>query len=271
MDYLNIFYENEFQYREINEKKIQQFLILFLGQTNLPFLAYYGEIQDWNYDLLYSLKKYVYTFYPQYISLFHSLLNDFNFCNRYHIIDVVDDLGCETNKEIPKNVIELAQISPYVKNIEYLDHKIYLETIANEYSFYSLRDYYRHQFTALNYIRTCRFSLAGDCHNQSWNFIHILDEPADLITELRPYIFDGNIYHSLIRDENEMYVDLAHQIVYDKTMKDELFAGKIVSETNKDDLENNVEEAILAIDNDTAEEFSEPLLLALHKQYKQSR
>lgn len=107
-----------------------------------------------------------------------------------------------------------------------------------------------------------------NCHNASWKVIQYLKN-ASLITELLPYYFEGTFYHSVVRDANGMIIDLANSAVYNEEIRKKLYHGQIICETKKGYLEKKLDEAIrFSSKEDIEEDFSKPLLLALHKQLK---
>ncbi len=264
MEFEEIFYQNEERYYDINNTKILAFINSFLAETNLYFPV--CEEEDNYYSLLFSLKDYVYTCYPEYISLFNQQLFDQGFSILHSLFYDMVTLGEHTNKKLPQVEKNKILLSPYIQQIHYENQKIYLEAMEKTYSFYSIFDFFRTNFDAFSYIRKNRKNLDGNCHNQSWKFIKFCSEQASLVTMLCPYLFQGSYYHSIIRDECNHYIDLANSIVYDDTIREEVLKGKIIRETKKEDLDSALELALEQFP-DSLNSFSQPLVLALHKEY----
>lgn len=264
MELENIFYQNEEKYDSINDKKIINFIKSFLAETNLYFPM--NDEEDNYFSLLLSVKDYVYTCYPEFIALFNKRLLDSGFSVWHSIFNDMVTLGQCTNKSLPRNEKNKILLSPYVQQITYENSKIYLEALGKTYGFYSIYDFFRKEIDAFSYIRQNKRNLGGDCHNQSWKFIEYFSDQATLITMLCPYLFEGNYYHSIIRDEMGNNIDLASFIVYDDTVREEVLKGQIICETKKEDLEYELDEALKDFPN-SLEDFNEPLVLALHKEY----
>ncbi len=272
MDYESIYYENETKYKEINNQKLKKFIDAFVESTKIDIESVKAieMVKENDYeDLAHSLRNYIFTFYPQYISLYYHLLQESHYKMVYDILDGMFLLGCSTNKRLNREKCNLLLQSFYVNTISYVDGKIILNSHFGEYSFSSLRDYFRGNYDATTYIRNN--DMPGHCHNVSWDFISILNR-ASLVTELIPYYFEGTYYHSIIRNEDGLFIDLANEIVYGEDVRKNLFQGQIVCETKKEDLEKDLYNAIVASNHPSIEEdFYESLILALHKQMKIER
>ena len=110
MDYERIFYQNEEQYKTLNEKKIQIFIALFLKHSQLNFsisdLYDIYEMEENNYyDIFGALRDYIYSYYPNYVPLFYQLLEHCGYNNSFNITDNMYILGYGTNKKISERWI----------------------------------------------------------------------------------------------------------------------------------------------------------------------
>ncbi len=264
MNYEDVFYENETKYMQANEEKLKKFILLFLKESKIDF---YWDIDDDIYSDFISLQDYVYKYYPDKVALFYELLKASGF-NMWHcIIDTMTELGYYTNKKITNSIKEKTMLAPYVKDLAYEDNEIVLKTDLNEYKFKSVWDYYRNDYEAFSYIKRHKLSLSGRCHEHSWVFMNYLNEKVNLVTELCPYLYEGNYYHSVLRDEKGNIVDLANGIVYSEDIRKDLFKGDIVLEISKENRVEALDKAVsAALDDDVFNKFTEPLILALNKQ-----
>lgn len=274
MDYESIFYQNEEQYTKINNERMKNFVYLFLkvSRINVEEINSIYDIKENDYmDFYDSLKKVVFRFYPNLIPIFYELLKQNGYNMIYEIQEDMFYLGSTTNKGLNKEEKNILKLSPFIKDIDYQQSKITLYSeIFGNYSFYSIRDYFRDDYLVKKYIRKIRCSSndkkGGICHNSSWELMQLLNN-ASLVTELLPYCYESTYYHSVIRNEDGMIIDVANEVVYDEKIRKDLYQGKIICETKKDDLESNLYDAIVASQNPyIEEEFNEPLLLALHRQ-----
>lgn len=268
MDYESIFFEYEEQYKDLNNQKLKEFVELFLGQTKIDIeevkLIYMVKENDYD-DLSRSLKDYVFKFYPQYISLYYQLLEESHYKMFYDILDSMFILGVSTNKRLNREKSELLLNSPYIENISYNNGMVVLNSCFGKYSFCSLRDYFRGSYSKMAYVRNNN-NMPGDCHNVSWDLLQILDN-ASLVTQLLPFYYRGTFYHSVVQDEDGMFIDLANEAVYDEEVRKNLYQGQIICKTKKEDLESHLYDTITASNNPyIEEEFNKALLLALHKQ-----
>ncbi len=276
MDYEKIFYQYEEQYIDRNNQRIKEFVYLFLKESGIrekEVKAIYDCRENDFMDFYDSLKKVVYRFYPKLIPFFEDLLKQSGFNTIYAIQEAMFYLGSTTNKNLNKEWKNLLMLSPSIKNIEYYHGKIIVSSENfGKHSFYSIQDYFREDFLAKQFIRKMRYEDnckdGGICHIASWDFMDLLDN-ASLVTELLPCCYDGTYYHSIIRNEEGMFIDLANEVVYDEKTRKEFYQGQIVCETRKEDLVSHLDEAIVASMNpNIEEEFGNSLLLTLHKQAK---
>lgn len=264
MSYERIFYDNEDKYKDINNKKLKEFILKFL---KLNLVDIYIDFDLDVYENFIYLKDYVYKYYPEAIKLFHSTLQESGYRFQHNIIDIISDLGFHTNKKISQSILKKLELSPYIKNIHYENNKIYLETIYQNYELVSIWDYFKDNYELLNYLKMNKNGLCGNCHKSSWEFIKYLDSYTSLITGLCPHIFYGTYYHSVLRDNLGYIIDLANGIVYDEGVMNNLFQNKIISEVKKDNLDAKLDEAIEMVNDKTIiDDFHEPLIIALHKQ-----
>ncbi len=273
MDYESIYYENETQYKDLNNEKLKEFIKEFvnLSKVDIEDVKIIEKIKENDYeDLARSLRNYIFTFYPQYISLYYQLLQESHYRMVYDILDSMFILGVSSNKRLNREKCELLLQSPYISDISYDNGKIILSSKFGKFSFYSLKDYFRRNYNAMAFVRK-HDNMPGECHDVSWDFISILNR-ASLVTELLPFYYEGTYYHSVIRNEDGMFIDLANEVVYEEDVRKDLFQGQIVCETEKEDLENNLYNAIVASNDPYIEDnFNEALLLALHKQSSKRR
>lgn len=276
MDYESIFYHYEEQFKNINNERMKNFVYLFLkasGISEKEVKTIYDVRENDYIDFYDALKKIVYRFYPNLIPFFEDLLRQSEFKTIYSIQEALFYLGSTTNKNLNREWENIVKLSPYIEEIGYSKGKItiYNENFGN-FSFSSIQDYFRHNFYAKQFIRKMRCDASdkdgGICHIASWEFIQLLDN-ASLITELLPFCYEGTYYHSVIRNEEDMFIDLANEVVYDENVRKNLYQGQIVCETKKEDLESHLNDAIRDSGNpDIEEEFGNALLLTLHKQSK---
>lgn len=115
-----------------------------------------------------------------------------------------------------------------------------------------------------------QFTTQGYCHHLSWELMTYL-EKANLVTSLLPAYYEGNYYHSVIRNQDGFIIDVANEAVYDDDTRDLLFKGHIVVETEKENLDKRLQEAIMDEDEESKESnFAKAMLLTLHKEYKKN-
>ncbi len=266
MTYDNIFYENEDKYEIENQNIFKCFINSFLNKVDLNFdevkLLYSGSNEDYITFFNY-LSDYIYEYYPCYIEKFYELLKSFGYNMNYEIQNAMFNLRNGITKETRNYVLK----SPYINDIESKAGEIiiYSDKLGT-HSFLPVKKYFKDSFDVKKFLKRNRRHLTGECHQRSWELLDILSN-VNLVTSLLPYYFMGTIYHSVLRSDDNMIIDVANEIVYKNKVMDEVFGGKIVCETKKIDLESHLYEAIMASDDtNIEEEYSEPLILALHKQ-----
>ena len=84
MSYERIFYDNEDKYKDINNKKLKEFILKFL---KLNLVDIYIDFDLDVYENFIYLKDYVYKYYPEAIKLFHSTLQESGYRFQHNIID----------------------------------------------------------------------------------------------------------------------------------------------------------------------------------------
>ena len=152
-------------------------------------------------------------------------------------------LGKTTIGKLNRSVLEQLSNRPYIGKISYEDKKIHITLISGEeYSFFSIYDYFDKNSRISHYIMKYRNELFGQCHNDAWDATILLND-STLLTELIPYCFVGTYYHSIVEDKDGMYIDLANEIVYDENVRYNLYQAEIVSETKKEDLYQKLADA----------------------------
>ncbi len=269
MDYYKMYVENEGKYVNVNNQKFKKIIELFGIKTGIIKLDVIKNYQhDYPYvELYYNLRDFVLTKYPEYTSLFYEMLNQAGFSMDDDIFLAMRTIGSLSDSTIDKNIKDYFLLSPYIDNITISNGKfnIYSNKFG-EYSFYSIYHYLKSNETAMDILKNYR--VQSYCHHASWELIKYLDD-ANLVTCLLPSYFDGNYYHTLIRDKNGFYIDVVYGCVYDKEIGEKIFANKIVSDVKKEDLDSLLEIAKQEESGESKrEEIPSALLLTLHNQNK---
>lgn len=269
MDYESIFFEYEEQFTIKNNLRLKMVIEKFIKKVDIDIeeiKTIYGVSEN-DFITLYScLKDYLYYRYLDYLPCLYYFLKKSNFKIYYDYLDSILLLGENVNGSLEEDIKKFVLHSPYIDDIHYDNGLISLKiNNGKKYSFYSAKDYFKNSPSIMHIVKDRDF-LTGNCHNASWRIIKYL-ENASLITELVPYYFEGTFYHSVVRDENGMIIDLANNAVYSEEIRKKLYHGRIICETKKRYLESSLYDAIVASKYpNIEEEFNEPLLLALHKQ-----
>lgn len=271
MNYESIFFEYEEQFTIKNDFQFKMVIENFTKKVDIDIeeiKTIYSVSENDFLDLYGCLKDYLYYRYPDYLPCLYYFLKKSNFKIYYDYLDSILILGENVNGYLDENLKRFLLRSPYIDDIHYDNGLIFLKiNNGKEYSFYSAKDYFKNNSSIMHILKDKKF-LTGNCHNASWKVIKHL-ENVSLITELLPYYFEGTFYHSVVRDENGMIIDLANNAVYSEEIRKKLYHGRIICETKKRYLDERLEEAIRDSSKEDIENyFNEPLLLALHKQSK---
>lgn len=267
MTYQELFYQFEEQYDKENNTSFLMFLKEFLQEYQLPSLEKFARVNQIDiqngYRLFHCVIDYIYSYSPELISSFYEKYLKFNGNLNACIIDDMYVLGDTTNKKEKKFLCDSFSNNPHIETITYENKEFKMElTSGNKYSFYSIYDYFRGSLLMMYFIRKNRKKLKGDCHNVSVFVLKALDH-STLITELIPDYFVGTYYHSIVKDENGLFIDLANHIVYDERVRNELFQGEIVCETKQEDFKTKLEEAYAYFGESP---YAEAILIAEHQQ-----
>ena len=195
------------------------------------------------YTLFDSLRNYLAEYHKELLNSFYDAYRKKNGNLKYLITEDMRMLGKTTIGKLNRSVLEQLSNRPYIGKISYEDKKIHITLISGEeYSFFSIYDYFDKNSRMSQYIMKYRNQLFGQCHNDAWDAIITLND-STLLTELIPYCFVGTYYHSIVEDKNGMYIDLANEIVYDENVRYNLYQAEIVSETKKEDLYQKLADA----------------------------
>lgn len=212
------------------------------------------------------LKYIVNLYYPQYICKFFQRLEKSGFDVSSEVIDAMKLIGRNTTNTLCEEVKQYVLLSPYINGITIHQGIISIYSEFGNFSFYSTRKYLQENQKALKMIND--YITQGHCHHLSWQLLNYL-EKANLVTSLLPAYFEGNYYHSVVRNQDGFIIDVANEIVYEEEMRDFLFKGHIVVETEKENLDKRLQEAILDEDEESKKlNFTSAMLLTLHKEYK---
>lgn len=175
-------------------------------------------------------------------------------------------IGRNTTNILCEEIKQYVLLSPYINGITIHQGLISIYSEFGNFSFYSTRKYLQENQKALKMIND--YITQGYCHHLSWQLLNYL-EKANLVTSLLPAYFEGNYYHSVVRNQDGFIIDVANEIVYEEEMRDFLFKGHIVVETEKENLDKRLQEAILDEDEESKKlNFTSAMLLTLHKEYK---
>lgn len=269
MDYESIFFEYEEQYTIKNNIRLKKVIDNFVKKVDIDIeevKTIYSVSENEILGLYCCLKDYLYYRYPSYLPCLYYFLKKSNFKIYYDYLDAILLLGENVNGYLEDDLKKFVLHSPFIDDIRYENGLIFLKiNNGKEYSFYSTKDYFKNN-SSVQYILKDKDFLVGNCHNASWKIIKHLGN-VSLITELLPYYFEGTFYHSVVRDENGMIIDLANNAVYSEEIRKKLYHGRIICETKKGYLDEKLEKAIRnSFQEDITDSFNEPLLLALCKQ-----
>ncbi len=268
MTYQELFYQFEEQYYKENNAMFLMFLKEFLQEYQLPPLEKFAKVNHIDiqngYRLFYCVIGYIYSYSPELVSPFYEKYLKFNGNLNACITNDMYVLGDTTSNKDKKFWCNALLNNPYIENITYKNKEFKLELTSKEkYSFYSIYDYLRSSLKTMHYfLRKHKDKLHGNCHNVSELLLKMINNTT-LITELIPDYFVGTYYHTIVRDENGLFIDLAKHIVYDERVRNELFQGEIVCETKQEDFETALEEANTYF-GETPYAYS--LLIATHQQ-----
>lgn len=270
MGYCDIFYANEEQYYSVNQSRFKFFLDLFQKETGLNWrnLVANSDIENDDFTkIFYELRYIILLYFPKYISTFFKLLEEWGFDVSSEIIDAMKVLCRNTINYIDEGIKEYLKLSPAIDYISNDKGKITIHSDEyGDYSFCSIRKYLALNEKALWLIKN--YETQGFCHQMSWELMNYLEQ-ANLITTLLPSYFEGQYYHTVIRNQDGLIIDIANEAVYSDDMRDFLFKGHDVIETEKKDLKIKLSDAIASEDDKSKSiNFPNAMLLALHKEYQ---
>ena len=270
MKYKDIFYLKEEQYYAINQRHFKNFVESFKNEFRIDITELAKSEGIPNNDFVkqfYLLKYAINLYYPKYIPEFFARLEASGFDVSSEIVDAMKTLGVNTIDALDEDLKQYILLSPYIQGLSINQGKIMIYSDEfGDYSFYSTRKYLLSNKKALAFIR--KYVTQNYCHQASWSLIQYLDN-ANLLTSLLPAYFEGNYYHSVIRNQDGLIVDAANQVVYDEKTRDFLFKGNIVAETKKEHLNCQLQVAKEEEDHESKEiDFPKALLLALHRESK---
>ncbi len=272
MEFNEIIYQNEEQFDEPNNNFIFDFVFSFLEEHHLgtkeKFLQEH-PLEELNpYTLFDSLRYYLGDYHEELLHSFYDAFLKKNGNLNFLITCDLRMLGKSTFGKLNRSVVEQFSAHPYIVKVSYEEKKIHI-TLASgeEYSFYSIYDYFAKNSKMFEYIMKNRNHLFAQCHTDAWDTAHLLND-STLLTELIPNCFVGTYYHSIVEDKNGMYIDLANEIVYDEKIRYDLYQAEIVCETKEEDLLEKLEEAN-AYFGETS--YAEALLIATHQQIMNSK
>ena len=267
MEFDEIIYQNEEQFDEPNNNWIYDFVFSFLEENHLctkeQFLQNY-PLEELNpYTLFDLLRNYLEDYHKELLNPFYEAYVKKNGNLNFLITCDLRILGKTTIGKLNRSILERLSNRPYFGKISYEEKKIHVTlSSGKEYSFYSIYDYFAKNSKMFEYIMDYRNELFAQCHTDAWDTAHLLNDTT-LLTELIPNCFVGTYYHSIVEDNNGMYVDLANEIVYDEEVRYDLFQAEIVSETKKEELHQKLEEAKEYFGESP---YAEALLIATHQQ-----
>lgn len=270
MRYKDIYYQKEEQYHSINQQHFKQFVESFTKDFKIDITEMTRKkgVQSNDYCKQFFILKYmVNLYYPQYIYEFFHRLEESGFDVSSEIVDAMKQIGRNTINTLNESVSQYVMLSPYINNVSINNGKITIYSDKfGDYSFYSTRNYLKENKKALKIIN--KYTTQGYCHHLSWELISYL-EKVKLVTTLLPAYYEGNYYHSIVRNQDDFIIDVANEAVYDDDTRDLLFKGHIVVETEKENLDKRLQEAIMDEDEESKEtDFVKAMLLTLHKESK---
>lgn len=270
MGYSDIFYLKEEKFYLANQKLFKNFLDFFRRETGLDWQSLIAKtdipVNDYR-KLFYFLRQTIILNFPKYVPIFFKLLEDSGFDMSSEIIYAMKLIGKNTFDDLDEDLKQYILRSPIIDAVSSKKGKI---TIFSEeygdYSFSSTKKYLYENKKALYLIQN--YLTEGFCHQMSWEIMKYLND-ASLITSLLPSYFEGEYYHTVIRDNNGLIIDSANEAVFDDDTRDFLFKGHDVVETKKIDLEYNLRQAIKDEDDKSKEiDFPPAMLLTLHQEFK---
>lgn len=270
MGYSDIFYLKEERYYSINQRLIKRFLDIFKSETGLNWQSILEktDIPTDDYRKIFFFLRYTIIMNcPKYIPIFFKILEDCGFDMSSEVIYAMKLIGKNTFNKLDCGLEHFILSSPVIDSVTNKDGNItiFSEEFGN-YSFISTRKYLYNNKRALFLIQ--RYLTEGYCHNISWELMKYLED-ASLITSLLPSYFEGEYYHSVVRNSDGLIIDSANNIVIDDETRDYLFKSNDVVETRKENLEERLKEAIKDEDEESIKiDFPQALLLALHKESK---
>lgn len=270
MGYNDIFYENEEKYMNLNQNQFKNFIELFRKETGIDASKLYekeGIEKDDYISQFYYLKYIVYTYYPKFINVFFNLLDNCGYDLSSEIIEAMKLIGRNSTSILDEDIKQYILLSPYIDDITNNKGKFTIHSNDfGDYSFMSTKKYLENNKEAIKLIKG--YYTALFCHQMSWEMMKYLDD-ASIITSLLPSYFTGTYYHTTIRNEDGIIIDIANESVFDDQTRDFLFKGKIICETKKEDLENCLNDALLNEDEEAKKvDYPNAMLLTLHEQWK---
>lgn len=270
MGYCDIFYANEGRYLSVNENHFKKFFDCFTKETGIDVcnLAISSGVSKDSYaEMFFYIRHIILMKYPKYVKYFFELLDVSGYDMSMEIIYAIRSIGKNATYSLDEDVIRYVLLSPYINAVTNDHGKI---TICSEefgdYSFITTRKYLYENKKALYLIQN--YITQGYCHIMSWELMKYL-ENVSLVTSLMPSYFEGTYYHSVIRDQNDLFIDAANEAVFDNDTRDYLFKMQDVVETKKEDLHSRLIEAKIVADEKSEDfGFNPALLLTLHKEYQ---
>lgn len=273
MGYKEIFDEHQTQYEKSNRIKFKAFLDIFKEETglNIDHLADVHQIDMTDpVNEFYFMKWVLFNYSQKHIPYFYQLLEEMGYNLFSEVIEAMKTIGKETQDEVDPGVVEYVKISPYIDGITEHKDAPGLVTIHSEdlgdYSFYPSRVYLKGNKPALKLVN--EFKTERFCHQMSWELVNCFDK-CQLITSLLPSYFEGTHYHTIVKDDKGLIVDVANEAVYTEDTCDILFKPKDICVTEKADLDSRLEIATLEEDDESKKiGLPNAMLLTLHEQSK---
>ncbi len=268
MNYYKIYLENEGQYRDINRQKFREFITEFGNKTGLINLKVINSYENSEYEeLYYRLREFVLTKHPEYRTLFYEILEQKGFQLKDEILLAMRIIGNEANTTLDSNIKDYLLLSPYINEIRTQEGKFYIQSnIFGDFSFDTTYHYLQNNPHLKDLFDF--FLVKQHCYQASWELIKYLKD-ASLVTFLLPSYFEGNYYHAVVKDDKDLYIDLAYGCVYDEEVRKKLLAGEIVSEIKKEKIQESLEIAKAQESLESKKEDLPPtLVLALYDQSK---
>lgn len=273
MGYKDIFRENQEKYEISNRIIFKKVLEIFKRETglNVDHLLPVYQIDSSDPAQVFCFTKwFLFTNKQEYIPYFYKLLESFGYDMFSEVMDTIVLLGKNAEPRVHPDYVNYALISPYINRITVDNNKDGLVTIDSEelgtYSFYPSRFYLQDNEPAINLIKN--YVTQGFCHQMSWAMMDHIDK-CELVTSLLPSYFEGTHYHTVLRNEEGLIIDVANEAVYSEDVRDMLFKSKDICSTAKEDADSKLKLAIEAEDEESkTTEFPNAMLLTLHEQSK---